>query len=377
MKLLLISFLLLAGECTWAAAFILPVGHKEAFMASTGIAYEDSPGNPIYNPAGIGFRKSKDLSLTVSATALEKQRFELSGNFSDDSTGSDLNIRPMLAAGIYPLWDGQAAVFVANPAVVQIAQSQSENTDRASVRFSMNSDNIQGGVAYAALLNPDLSVGLALGIEYNTQKVYTYASQFDGAVAKTQYQQVRSKQVVLYLMPAVMWKATDWWTLGFTVQSAPVHIDSNADSFSSTTDSSNPTQIATQKNNFDPAGREPVEVSLGQQFKFLAQHIYLDLIYATASTGKDAAGSTLEQNDGWGASLGWRTEQFERLQPMAGVSYGKLPGSENYLYTAGVSIPTRQSELVLGGYYQKNVALESGSSPFESIGILFSTSVDY
>lgn len=360
-----------------AVAYPFPVGHQESFMANAGVALEDSPGNVIYNPAGLGFRTTKDLSLTVSGNALGRQRFELSGM---EPETSDLKMRPLLAAGVYAMGDGYASVFVANPISLKIVQGQTTSSGGEDLRSSLNVeyDVITGGVAYGGLINKDLSWGLAGGFYYSTEEVRSYYSIKKSAVfAKTSLREDHGQTLRLILTPGLMWKVSDVWTVGLAGQIFPWNISSSGKQLSSSTDSANPTEVTESSTAFAPDPGVSYGLSLGQQLIFKQNNFFFDVNYSGKSSQTDSAGQNLKTLDFWSYSFGWKNKAFEKWQPLAGVSYTDQGDAEDYLLTAGAAVPERRNELVVGFYYQKIQPKVLSSSPSESIGIMFSSNVAY
>ncbi len=375
--LVLISALSFISSKSFAVGYPLPVGHQESFMANTGAALEDSPGNVIYNPAGLGFRTSKDLNLTVSGNALGQQRFQLNG--LEDET-SDLKMRPLLAAGVYSMGDGFASVYIANPVSIKIIQGQNVTVGAVNSRVALDIqfDVITGGVAYGALINKDFSWGIGAGLYYTTQEIHNYYSIVQSGVsAQTSYSESRAKSTKLILTPGIMLRAADFWTLGFSGQILPWNINSTASQLQSQTNSANPTQVTQSSLTYDPSPSFSYGLTLGQQLTLGNNHLYLDVNYSGKSTQKGSDGEEQKSPESWSYNFGWKNSTSEKWQPLAGFSYSDLNTSESYLATAGLSMMQRRNELVLGAYFQKNNPKVSSSSPSDSIGVMFSSNVAY
>jgi hypothetical protein len=373
-KLVLVFALVILSSESRAVFILAPVGHQEAFMANTGVAMDDSPAAGLYNPAGLGFSTSKDLKLSLSGNAIEQQNF--SSGMQDDTSG--FSIRPMMASGIYPFFEGHASVFVANPTSAWIEQNGNLSSGGVpySLRLNMHTDTLLLGLSYGQKITPNLSWGLSVGGNYQTQKVYTYLAYSNSTFAGTSYQQSLAKSLSAMLIPGVTWQPTDYWNLGLSVVWLPFKIASEGKFYSASTLSSAPTTVTESSSTFDPYGQRGPMVTFGQEFKFGIQSVFVDLTYQGQSDSVGSDGTVSKGSDGASYSIGWRGG-YSSIQPLAGFSYGHGSDEDDYLISAGINWKRKNSDFLVGVYYQDHVPLDASGWKLSSYGVMFSTNVAY
>ncbi|WP_413586292.1 hypothetical protein [Bdellovibrio sp. HCB274] len=359
-----------------AAAMPFPIGHEEALMANVGVALPASSGNSLFNPAGLSFMKTDGLSVTVSGNALEQMRFELDGMAADDEQS---NIRPTIANIIVPLNKGYGSLYVSNPIAVKILQSQmgSPGGTIDHRRLSINSSVINAGAAYAHPINEKLGWGISAGGSYTLQEVNAYKYVNDTATATTEYDHERLKNLQPIITPGILWEATDFYTIGGTISLLLPNIFAEGLSYITTTDSNTPLDVTETLVVYNPGTTPSYKLSVGQMLKVYEQEFLLDITYSSSYEEKDSLGATRTTNELRDAGFGWRGNNYKNLRPLAGVSYSDQGHSDAYLYTAGLTIQNRQNLSAVGVYYQKNKPKRDDASPYDGIGLVFSSNVIY
>lgn len=377
MKSVFLILSLLFAEDAFAVISPFPVGHLESFMANTGAALENSPGNVIYNPAGLGFRESKDLNISVSGNALGQQHFKLDGL---EQESNDLKLRPLLTAGIYPVADGMGAVFVANPISFKIFQgTQSDNgTAQTKANVTVDTDNIAAGLSYGRALNSQISWGVSAGLTFSSTEAYAYSSYVQSGVsAETQYQETHTKNSVVFVMPGVMWKVTSDWTVGASMNFTPLTLNDEASRVNSETNSATPNQISQTSVKYKTRAKEDPDVLAGTQVRVGLHRLFADVAYNGVESSQNEDGVNTTSAAFWSYSVGWKYERRGQFQPLAGLGYADRVVSTDYIATAGCSILNRTNELILGAYYTKSDSRSSTDSSYDSIGVMFSSSLNY
>ena len=376
MKSFFVILFLLFAEGAFAVISPFPVGHLESFMANTGAALEDSPGNVIYNPAGLGFREAKELNISVSGNALGQQHFQLEGL---EQQSNDLKLRPLLTAGIYPIADGMGAVFVANPISFKIFQgTQSESgAAQAKANVTVDTDNIAAGVSYARNLNSSFSWGVSTGVTFSSTETYAYSSYQTSSIAATEYQESHTKNSIIFLMPGIMWKITPDWTVGASMNFTPVTLNDEASRVDSVTNSATPTQISQTTVKYKTHSKEDPDVLLGTQVRLGLHRLFTDVAYNGVESAQNENGVNTTSSAFWSYSVGWKYDRAGQFQPMAGLGYADRVISTDYIATAGCSILNRANELILGLYYTKSDSRSSTDSSYDSVGVMFSSSLNY
>ncbi|WP_413586291.1 hypothetical protein [Bdellovibrio sp. HCB274] len=378
MKLLfgIFSGVVLFTSFAHSAASMYPMGHQEALLGNAGVALPASPGNSIFNPAGLAFYETKGLNLTVSGNALEQQRFEMSGLESEDAT---FNIRPLLANSIVPVGRGYGSFYLAYPMSLNIQQVQSAQYSGygLQMRYSLDYDVIQMGLAYAGLLRKDFGWGLAVSASYASMVANSYYSVTNISGAVTNYQNSKTKYLQPSLRPGVLWEVNSWYNVGLTAElRLPLLMDENF-VFKSATDSSTPSTVNTEKIIYKSETAASYSLTLGQKIQVSSNDVLLDVNFNDSYDYKGEGGKTESSPEVWIYSIGWTPSGKTKWKPALGFAFGNTGTSENQVYTAGVIVNERSNELVLGAYYQKNNPKVANTTPNSTIGLMFSSNVIY
>ncbi|WP_413576916.1 hypothetical protein ACLVWU_02310 [Bdellovibrio sp. HCB290] len=369
-----LALLLLLAPIT-VCAFPFPIGHEEALMANVGVALPASSGNSLFNPAGLSFMTTDGLSVTVSGNALEQMRFELDGLDADDEQS---NIRPTIANMIMPINKGYASVYVSNPIAVKILQSQMGSAGTIDhTRLSISSSVINAGAAYAHPINEKLGWGISAGGSYTLQEVNAYRYVNDSVTATTEYDHERLKNLQPIITPGILWEVTDGYYLGGTVSLLLPNIFAEGLSYKTQTNSNAPLNVTETLVIYNPSTTPSLKLSVGQLLRAFNQEFLLDINYSSFYEEKDAQGITRTTNELKDFGVGWRGSSFKNMKPLAGVSYSDQGHSDAYLYTAGVTVQHRQNLSAVGIYYQKNKPKREDTSPYDGIGLVFSSNVIY
>lgn len=376
----LVLLLILVGSASADAVYYpLPAGHRESFMANAGSAMKSSPGNPLYNAAGLGFRDTDKMSLSVSGTALGNQTF--SGS-QFDTEPEEMTIRPLMAAGIYPTRFGTAALFVANPINVSLiggTASTSAGVDITTLLQS-KSEVIKIGAGFGAPLGERWAWGLSGGLILDSTQHHSYSKWTQGgAFAATTFIEGSTKQRVVFLAPALMGQVTDHWTVALSMQALPLSLESTGREFVSTQRSDAPTTITQDSRRYDPHVEEPMTFNLGQSFALIGGNMfYLDVAYLTESKSRDSDGTIEDYDSYWSAAVGWRNTSMDSFEPLMGYARTELASGVNHLVSGGILLTRGRSELILGAYYMKNEPKdETNGMKFTTYGVMFSSNVAY
>ncbi|WP_413291660.1 hypothetical protein ACLSU7_09590 [Bdellovibrio sp. HCB185ZH] len=352
-----------------------PVGHIEALMANTGAAISGSPGNAIYNPAGLGFLDDNNVSITLSGNALEQQSFEIP-NMGNSST---VIIRPTLASTTSPLAKGHASIFIANPVAFNISQSHTLPLSgyNLAIRLALKSNVLMGGFAYGRTWDDTLAWGFTAGGIYTTQETFNYTQMTGPSSLTTQYSQTFQKQIQPLLIAGTLWKPTGLYNLGISVSFQSSPILSEGAYYSSSTNSSTPTTPQEESKSYSPSRTPSVGAILGQRFKISLHELYFDVSYSGGSEATDYNGKTNKTDENFVYSLGWKMPTANKWQPVAGLAYSKLAQTESQLYSAGLIIKQRANEIVVGSYYNRVLPSTNNQSAIDVIGLMFSSQVFY
>ena len=364
MRLLSVVLVTVFSSVSNAIYFPLPAGHREAFMGNAGGAMEASPGNALYNPAGLGFRSTNKLSLSVSGTALTSH--EMKSDRSDLSP-SDYSVRPLMAAGLYPTAWGTAAVFVASPMML-------------SLGGVMDSQLLKVGAAFGASSSDSFSWGISSGLQLGNSRSHTYSKiRMGGNLYASLFAETEAKMKGVFVLPGVQVKPTANWTVGFSAQFIPVMLESKSVEHTAIHYSATPNTVNEETASFSPIQESPYYLRLANGFNLIAGNdLFFDVMYASESSMKDADGQVEKEDSSFIYSVGWRNKSFESWQPMAGYSHTALKDTTNHLSSVGVAFVRGRSELILGGYYMASLPKETNNTfEYSSYGFMFSSNVAY
>lgn len=347
-------------------------------MGNAGGAMESSPGNALYNPAGLGFRSTNKLSLSVSGTALTSHQMK---NSSSDLSPSDYSVRPLLASGIYPTEWGTGAVFVASPMMLSLdgllnTQGGSYNS---STLTSLDSQLLKVGAAFGAAINDSISWGISSGLQLGDSRTHSYNKVSTGGnLYATIFTETENKNKGLFILPGIQIKPVANWTLGLSAQFIPVMLESKAVDYTAVHYVATPNTVNEETVSYEPVKQSPYYLRLANGFNLLAGNdVFVDVTYTSESSLRDAEGVVENEESFVVYSVGWRNKSFESWQPMAGYSHTSINNSTNHLTSAGVAIVRGRSELILGGYYMASVPNEDNVFEYSSYGFMFSSNVAY
>lgn len=378
LKVVLFTWVFSVASSAFAIYFPLPAGHREAFMGNAGGAMESSPGNALYNPAGLGFRSTNKLSLSVSGTALTSHQMK---NSSSDLSPSDYSVRPLLASGIYPTEWGTGAVFVASPMMLSLdgllnTQGGSYNS---STLTSLDSQLLKVGAAFGAAINDSISWGISSGLQLGDSRTHSYNKVSTGGnLYATIFTETENKNKGLFILPGIQIKPVANWTLGLSAQFIPVMLESKAVDYTAVHYVATPNTVNEETVSYEPVKQSPYYLRLANGFNLLAGNdVFVDVTYTSESSLRDAEGVVENEESFVVYSVGWRNKSFESWQPMAGYSHTSINNSTNHLTSAGVAIVRGRSELILGGYYMASVPNEDNVFEYSSYGFMFSSNVAY
>ena len=367
------------SSVSYAIYFPLPAGHREAFMGNAGGAMEASPGNALYNPAGLGFRSTNKLSLSVSGTALTSH--EMKGDKTDLSP-SDYSVRPLMAAGIYPTAWGTAAVFVASPMMLSLGGFMDTRTGiyDASSLTSMESQLLKVGAAFGSSRSDSFSWGISSGLQLGNSRTHTYSKiRTGGNLYATVFNETENKMKGVFILPGLQVKPTASWTVGFSAQFMPVMLESKGVDYTAVHYVSTPNTVNEETVFFEPVKESPYYLRFANGFNLVGGNdLFVDVMYTSESSLRDSDGKVEKDEAFFVYSVGWRNKSFESWQPMAGYSHTALDSTTNHLSTAGVAFVRGRSELILGGYYMTSIPKEANSTlDYSSYGFMFSSNVAY
>ncbi|XGC80548.1 hypothetical protein ACES2L_14560 [Bdellovibrio bacteriovorus] len=364
---------------SFALELPLPVGHREAFIANTGVAMPESPGNTLINPAGLAFRISDKTSLTVSGNAIARQEFKIPGIAVEPE---ETAVRPLLAAGIYPADRGSKAIFISSPLTYQVvAASNSEEAGviTKSIVRTEKADLI-AGISFARTWEgkENVAVGVSAGVSTVSEKTHGYTTSSQAGVsAGTRFIQADAKTNSIFVVTGVMAKVTDRWNVGGSLGFSPFKISSKGTAMASLLTSDDPTNIQEETIEYDPQTKGEISARMGQELR-LGENNFLniDVSYQSKTESENYAGS-YETAETWTYALGIRMDASENIKPMLGFAKNTSEHSDTDLITLGVTLPERNNEFIIGAFQLNNRPHDESEGSLSTYGIIFSSNVEY
>ena len=157
----------------------------------------------------------------------------------------------------------------------------------------------------------------------------------------------------------------------------PVTLNDEASRVDSVTNSATPTQISQTTVKYKTHSKEDPDVLLGTQVRLGLHRLFTDVAYNGVESAQNENGVNTTSSAFWSYSVGWKYDRAGQFQPMAGLGYADRVISTDYIATAGCSILNRANELILGLYYTKSDSRSSTDSSYDSVGVMFSSSLNY
>lgn len=368
---------ILFGYQASASIYSGPIGHREAYMASSGIALENSPGNLVLNPAGLSFLADKkfDLNITGNLVGFEQVRAETS-----DKTSDDMTYRTLLASGIYPIdaFQGYFAIYYMNP-LDEKAISHTESTSNGELakynRESLTTSTV-GGLAGGWAPTENLGYGISASLGFDIRDLYETLTTRSTSQTSLQYVRSQIKYYYVQLTPGVLWRPHSRWNVGAVLQLRPFAFYNDGAVYK-TSQSSQGTDLVENITSYEPHIQSSASVGLGQKFVFGDNDtILLDLSYNPRFSFETYSGGEYLIANLKSASLGWQRKMGSFIDLMLGYAYFDSSESSTYLATLGFSI-NRSNNHVLFGLYYKNIAAKDTNGQALTGGFMFSSDILY
>ncbi|UOF00732.1 hypothetical protein [Bdellovibrio reynosensis] len=364
---------------SFALELPLPVGHREAFIANTGVAMPESPGNTLINPAGLAFRASDKTSLTVSGNAIARQEFTIPGVAVEPE---EIAVRPLIAAGIYPADRGSKAIFISSPLTYQVVAASNSEAAGVLTKSIVRTEktDLVAGVSYARPWegNENVALGISAGVSTVSEKTHGYTTSSQAGVsAGTRFIQADAKTNSVFVVAGVMAKVTDRWNVGGSLGFSPFKISSKGTAMASLLTSDDPTNIQEETIDFDPQTKGEISARMGQELR-LGENNFLnvDVAYQSKTESENYAGS-YETAAAWTYAVGFRMDASENIKPMLGFAKNTSEHSDTDLITLGVALPERNNEFIIGAFQLNNRPHDEAEGSLATYGIIFSSNVEY
>jgi hypothetical protein len=352
--------------------FLSPVGHREAFLGNAGVGIAGSPGSVLYNPAGIAFTTAPAISLSGSAVTYQ----EYSEHDFARTTG-ELKSQSLLTSVIFSgNEDLRAAIYYAFPGNIQdYGRVETQDTTALTIKnFELQREQALGGIAYAGMINPQLAWGVGVNITYRELNGLLVEEVIGASTSQVLTEKRREQLTSLVLTPGFIWRVAPFYDVGINFQLKAVDLYAAGDLYRSSlaTGDARPTEVS---QGYTPYSDSLLGVTIGQVFFWNSQRWLLDLSYAPSS------GIRLEQADDVAElkniSIGWDMPILANADLMAGVSYTELAGERFIFLTSGIGYQQRTLDGSLGLFIKLVQSDESGQADSQTIGFLYSSSIEY
>lgn len=356
---------------SWPFLLLNPVGHQEALMGNTGIAHPASPGNPLFNAAGLAYFTDDLPNISVSGTLISNS--DASSNAFDKSSNS-LTSQSVLSVASFPIGYGiRIAPFYSYPQNSDF-YGYSDNTTSGIRERQFESVNLKqalGGLSYSGFFVPDvLAWGFSVGVTWNETDVHTSQLQESAGSSRltSTYDQKQRSQIEL--MPGLLWKATDELYLGMVAHLTPLEVFSTGTTFQQGQNSGSPTGEQ-ETRRYSPNLDKLIGVSLGQSFITNHFSFSTDLSYFEHEP--------LFNQSAWQAALGLKLPVINPVHLLSGFNYFRTRDYAQYILDGGLVVKRNTYEFLLGVTYKRiDSTNEAGFNlDSDSLGFLFSSTISY
>ncbi|QLY26734.1 hypothetical protein [Bdellovibrio sp. KM01] len=371
MKYFILLFLFLSPAFSRASYSFSPVGSQEAFLGNAGVGLLCSAGSPLYNPAGLGFCEY-ELNLTVSGTGIAYQ--EMQDPAFHNQTGSFTSSTLMTSAVFSVDEKIKTGFFYSYPANVDNTfriQDASGGVTAKDVRFQF----AQGGLSYGGLIDESLAWGFSIAFTWNELTSDSITNTVSAGTTTSLNQKRFEQQNYIALNPGFVWRARDDYSIGATVQWRALNLYSEGDLYQNQLSTGD--TLATETfGRYTPHTDPILGVTVGQVFHFNDKTFLLDLSYAPQyalpSTPIQQESDLSLFNISTGIKIPFRSVRF-----MGGGSFTQMSNQSISMFSTGINYNNRTYEANFGLYYKYSKNDEVGASNSDTLGFMYSSSVNY
>ena len=277
----------------------MQIGDRAAGMAGAYTAISDDPAGLFYNPAGISFIGSRNLSASMNAyhtTNISYKDVLGGGDWSRDS-GS---LVPNYFGIAQPLGEGVFGFsYAVTDALLENQDSVFYNLPGTTIQqFTLNLNNEEKtyklGPSYARAISDEFAMGITLyGHFRNTETIFNQNILFNDGTYEWSNQYVQTSEMGVEPVLGLMWSPFDKVSLGMSIRSTWLVSASTDYQFACSTDytSSSCNSTATNKTTPTPIVSSstdkrsyPISTSVGLAYFPNDQLIYsIDFDFHTAT----------------------------------------------------------------------------------------------
>lgn len=201
----------------------LPVGYRASGMGGAYTAVSDDTAGLYYNPAGIVYAATPNLSASANAYYHTSKTYEGGlGGMSDWQRSSD-KLLPNFFGILYPLGKGVLGFSYVVPDATKEDQDQEFSDPSASIsNFVINFNNEDNtfniGPSYAVALTDELSIGSTLYFHYRKREwALNQVVEFTGGGSQWFNTYFESSEYGLRPMLGVMWSPLEKFSFGLNL----------------------------------------------------------------------------------------------------------------------------------------------------------------
>ncbi|QDK37449.1 hypothetical protein DOE51_07555 [Bdellovibrio sp. NC01] len=340
-------------------------------MGNAGIAHPASPGNPLFNAAGLAYFTDDLPNISVSGTLISSS--DASSNAFDKSNNS-LTSQSVLSVASFPIGYGiRIAPFYSYPQNSEF-YGYSDNTTSGTRERQFENVSLKqalGGLSYSGFFIPDvLAWGFSVGVTWNETDIHTSQLQEGAGSSRltSTYDQKQRSQIEL--MPGLLWKATDELYLGMAVHLTPLEVFSTGTTFQQGQNSGSPTGEQDTRR-YSPNLDKLIGVSLGQSFITNRFTFSTDLSYFEHEP--------LFNQSAWQAALGLKMPVINPVHLLSGFNYFRTRDYAQYILDGGLVVKRNTYEFLFGVTYKRIDSTNEAGFNLDSdaLGFLFSSTISY
>jgi|GEM_PF-6148021 hypothetical protein len=355
-----------------ASYFTVPVGYDEAFLGNAGVAASGTPGNVLYNPAGMAFLANA-ASVSLSGTSIAYQ--ELDGSEFNRTTGT-LKTSGFLTTVIFPVTEeiNMAAFWVYPGNTDDSFRIEERSTTNRNVSENLVRTAAIGGLAYSKYLNAEWSAGFSIGVGWSEIDRRRNEVTWDGTTSRLEsLSQIESRYDIL-LNPGMLWRAFEVYQTGVSLSWKALSLFNEGETYTAIQET-NQTTPNEATDLYTPRSHEFLSATWGHQL-LLHQHLlFADLTYATHSPFESSF--TVTTKPYWALSLGWKTPRVDRFRYLSGLQVAQCDSMQSFLASFGLGFTQGKLEGNLGAFAHVTENRTNENVRSDIIGFLYSSSFDY
>ena len=267
------------------------IGERSAGMGGAYTAVSDDPSGLFYNPAGIVYAPSSNISASVNAYNLQQKNYKQGLSGLSDWRRKSTTFVPNFFGIIQPLGQGVIGFSYAVPDSVTEDQdldiaNPASGISRYIINFNNDDRTYKIGPSYARTVTDRFSVGATLYFHYwRRQWISNQLAMLDNGSYQHNNTYFQTSEYGVEPLLGMMWSPVDKLALGLTLSKTLLY----ASSLAQQVIVRDPTtkEITVTKSNSDKKRIQPARITVGAAY-FPTSKLLLSMDVSHFSATKDA-----------------------------------------------------------------------------------------